>query len=99
MIQSRDRRTEKHLSLSVRVTCLPNLKMKLMYSWLRILLGVKLLYVCPLSCLITNVLSSDEGPLATTSLEDISADLEKHHRDMCQNSTLYQVGNIIMDLK
>ncbi|PZC80698.1 hypothetical protein B5X24_HaOG214099 [Helicoverpa armigera] len=32
----------------------------------------------------------DEGPLATTSLEDISADLEKHHRDMCQNSTLYQ---------
>ncbi|XP_026744887.1 dosage compensation regulator-like isoform X1 [Trichoplusia ni] len=32
----------------------------------------------------------DEGPLATTSLEDISADLEKRHRDMCQNSTLYQ---------
>ncbi|XP_049880517.1 dosage compensation regulator isoform X2 [Pectinophora gossypiella] len=32
----------------------------------------------------------DEGPLATTSLDDISADLEKHHRDVCQNSQLYQ---------
>ncbi|KAL4708484.1 hypothetical protein ACJJTC_014092 [Scirpophaga incertulas] len=32
----------------------------------------------------------DEGPLATTSLDDISADLEKGHRDICQNSQLYQ---------
>ncbi|GBP27711.1 Dosage compensation regulator [Eumeta japonica] len=32
----------------------------------------------------------DEGPLATTSLDDISTDLEKRHRDMCQNSQLYQ---------
>ncbi|KAI8423074.1 hypothetical protein MSG28_014159 [Choristoneura fumiferana] len=32
----------------------------------------------------------DEGPLATTSLDDISADLERSHRDLCQNSTLYQ---------
>nr|XP_034837371.1 dosage compensation regulator isoform X2 [Maniola hyperantus] len=32
----------------------------------------------------------DEGPLASTSLDDISADLEKHHRDVCQNSQLYQ---------
>ncbi|VVC92989.1 unnamed protein product [Leptidea sinapis] len=32
----------------------------------------------------------DEGPLASTSLDEISTDLEKHHRDMCQNSTLYQ---------
>ncbi|KPJ21212.1 Dosage compensation regulator [Papilio machaon] len=32
----------------------------------------------------------DEGPLATSSLEDISNDLEKHHRSMCQNSQLYQ---------
>ncbi|XP_053619357.1 dosage compensation regulator isoform X2 [Plodia interpunctella] len=32
----------------------------------------------------------DEGPLASTSLEDISSDLEKHQRDTYQNSTLYQ---------
>ncbi|CAH2984998.1 unnamed protein product [Chilo suppressalis] len=32
----------------------------------------------------------DEGPLATTSLDDFSADLEKSHRNMCQNSQLYQ---------
>lgn len=34
----------------------------------------------------------DEGPLATTSLEDISSDLEKRHRNVCQNSQLYQVN-------
>ncbi|KAM3960635.1 LOW QUALITY PROTEIN: dosage compensation regulator mle [Aphomia sociella] len=32
----------------------------------------------------------DEGPLATTSLDDISADLEKHHRELHQNSQLFQ---------
>ncbi|KAL0811429.1 hypothetical protein ABMA28_009831 [Loxostege sticticalis] len=32
----------------------------------------------------------DEGPLASMSLEDISSDLEKGHRDICQNSQLYQ---------
>ncbi|KAJ2941488.1 hypothetical protein O0L34_g14536 [Tuta absoluta] len=32
----------------------------------------------------------DEGPLASMSLDDISSDLEKNHRDICQNSTLYQ---------
>ncbi|KPJ19631.1 Dosage compensation regulator [Papilio machaon] len=39
----------------------------------------------------------DEGPLATSSLEDISNDLEKHHRSMCQNSQLYQVCQFILD--
>ncbi|XP_068625736.1 dosage compensation regulator mle isoform X2 [Battus philenor] len=32
----------------------------------------------------------DEGPLATSSLETISNDLEESHRDVCQNSQLYQ---------
>ncbi|CAH0763338.1 unnamed protein product [Diatraea saccharalis] len=32
----------------------------------------------------------DEGPLATTSLDEFSSDLEKNHRNMCQNSQLYQ---------
>ncbi|XP_075986546.1 dosage compensation regulator mle isoform X2 [Anticarsia gemmatalis] len=32
----------------------------------------------------------DEGPLASTTLDEISADLEKHHRDANQNSQLYQ---------
>ncbi|XP_028172937.1 dosage compensation regulator-like, partial [Ostrinia furnacalis] len=32
----------------------------------------------------------DEGPLAKMSLDDISSDLEKSHRDLCQNSQLYQ---------
>lgn len=36
--------------------------------------------------------STDEGPLASMSLEDISSDLEKGHRDICQNSQLYQVN-------
>ncbi|XP_026754457.2 dosage compensation regulator isoform X2 [Galleria mellonella] len=32
----------------------------------------------------------DEGPLATTSLDEISSDLEKNHREKIQNSQLYQ---------
>ncbi|CAB3258411.1 unnamed protein product [Arctia plantaginis] len=32
----------------------------------------------------------DEGPLANTGLEEISADLEKLYKDVNQNSTLYQ---------
>ncbi|XP_022130411.2 dosage compensation regulator isoform X2 [Pieris rapae] len=32
----------------------------------------------------------DEGPLATTTLEEISSDLEGCHRNVCQNSTMYQ---------
>ncbi|CAH2059307.1 unnamed protein product, partial [Iphiclides podalirius] len=32
----------------------------------------------------------DEGPLATASLDDISSDLEKRHRENCQNSEMYQ---------
>ncbi|XP_063369179.1 dosage compensation regulator [Cydia amplana] len=32
----------------------------------------------------------DEGPLATNSLDNISSDLERNHRDLCQNSQLYQ---------
>ncbi|XP_059045473.1 dosage compensation regulator [Achroia grisella] len=32
----------------------------------------------------------DEGPLSTTTLEEISSDLEKNHRDLHQNSELFQ---------
>lgn len=45
----------------------------------------------------TNNFFLDEGPLATTSLEDISSDLEKRHRNVCQNSQLYQVNFLFIN--